>query len=178
MSNNSRATWVRRKWVKPFFERRERRFTAGTIQLPHDDSLRFTRRLVDCLTRKEILCAAGDGAIGHKKIVLCFLGQPTAFATGLVSLARLTGAPILPMFCLRSEDGKAILQIEAPLYASKDTDTIVPTRELLAKYAALLEARVRQAPEQYRNWHMLGAPLLAPQPSLPSRSTPAQSEHP
>jgi lauroyl/myristoyl acyltransferase len=155
-TDNKNATWVRRVWLKPFFDEREEQFTAGLIDLPHANSLAFTRRMVECLERNEILCVAGDGAFGHKKIKLCFLGHPTPFATGLVSLARLTRTPVLPMFCLRARNDGAVLEIRAPLTIPDGAERTALTRELVEQYATQLEARVRQAPGQYRNWHLLG----------------------
>jgi len=147
---------VRRTWVKPFFERRERQFTAESIELPHTDSLAFTRTLLGILEVNGIICAAGDGQVASGKIPLCFLGHIMPFATGLVSAAKLTGAPLLPMFCLRSESGTPILRIEAPTYVAEYADRAIVTKKTLEQYAGLLETRIKQFPEQYRNWQLLG----------------------
>lgn len=157
LTGDPRATRVRREWVKPFFDRRERAFTAGQIDLPDSDSMIYTRAMMDCLTGNGILCAAGDGRVGQKQIRIWFLGHQIPFSTGLVSMARLTGAPILPLFCYQQSD-RLCLEIGAPLDLPADMPREDLQRAVLQQYAAQLETHIREFPEQYRNWHLLATP--------------------
>jgi lauroyl/myristoyl acyltransferase len=137
-------TELRARIVRPWLDRLERQFVAEIIYLPRDDSLAFTRRLVQVLQADQALCVSGEGQIGQKRVVLSFLGRERAFATGMVSLAKLTGAPILPLFCWRDETGETRVVVEPPL----DLNTGIKA------YAALLEAYVTRYPEQYRGWNV------------------------
>lgn len=136
-------TETRTRTVRPILDQLERRFVAEIIYLPQDESLAFTRRLMQVLQSNHVLCLSGEGQIGQKRIVLSFLGRERAFATGIISLAKLTGAPILPVFCWRDEDGKTHLVIEPPLDLTVGMST----------YAAQLEAHALRHPEQYHGWY-------------------------
>jgi lauroyl/myristoyl acyltransferase len=63
----------------------------------------------------------------------------------MVSLAKISGATILPMFCLLQPDGSTTIVFEEP----------IPVDAGVAQYADMLEIYIRRYPEQYRNWHLL-----------------------
>jgi len=149
-------TRVRDALVRRFFDRRERRFVADVIDLPDSDSLAFTRDLLRRLARNAVLCISGDGRGGQRLVPLRFLGRTTLFAPGMVSLARLSGAPLLPAFCLPGNGGGHRLVIEPPIRIERQAEREEQVRDALEQYAALLEARIRRHPELYRNWHLLG----------------------
>lgn len=157
LTDNPRATQARREWVKTFFDRREQAFVASQIDLPASDAMEYTRTMMHRLTANGILSAAGDGSAGHKHVAIDFLGYPTLFATGLVSMARLTGAAILSLFCFKPND-TIRLEIGAPLEIPRDMERDAAQRAVLVQYAARLEALVRAYPEQYRNWHLTANP--------------------
>ena len=137
-------TEVRARIVRPWLDRLERQFVAEIIYLPRDESLAFTRRLMLVLQANQVLCVSGEGQLGQKHVVLSFLGRERAFATGMISLAKLTGAPILPLSCWSDETGKTRLVIEPPL----DLNTGMKA------YATLLETYVKRYPEHYRGWDL------------------------
>ena len=147
---------VRRQVIRPFFERREQRFLAEIIYLPNSDSLAFTRILLGCLKQNAILCSAGDGRSGQKRIALPFLGRTGLFSTGMVSLARVSGASILPMFCLQERSGETSLVIESPIRIETDVERERSLEDSVIQYVRLLESYVREHPEKYRSWHLLG----------------------
>lgn len=135
-------TKVRARIVRPLLDQLELQFVAEIIDLPRGESIAFTRWLVQVLQANQALCLSGEGQIGQKRIVLPFLGRERTFATGMISLAKMTGAPILPLFCWRDKAAQTQLMIEPPL----DLDAGIKT------YAAQLEAYVMSYPEQYRGW--------------------------
>jgi len=108
------------------------------------------------LRQNAIICITGDGKIGQKLIPLKFLGQTEFFSTGMISLSKISGAPILPMFCTVEKNDKTDLVIEHPIKVEENGDREHGVEISVAKYAALLEAYIRQYPEQYRNWHIVG----------------------
>ena len=90
-------------------------------------SLAFTRRLLAILQRNEIVCVTADVAHGERLLTLPLLGEPKRFPTGMVSLARTSGAPLLPLFCTREPDGRLQVIIE-PAIPSRRPTTARPIR--------------------------------------------------
>lgn len=75
-----------------------------------------------------------------------FFGQPAATLTMTSRIARLSGAPVLCCWVSRRPDGFGYrLTIDAPLADFPSRDPVADT----ARIIALLEAKVRQTPEQY-----------------------------
>jgi lauroyl/myristoyl acyltransferase len=99
--NNGGPTWVQQRIIRCFFEQGERAFIAGMIYLPKSDSLAFTRTFRERLKENAIVCAAADAKVGKKFIPVQFLWLTDYFPTGLVSLAKLSGAAMLPLFCVQ-----------------------------------------------------------------------------
>jgi lauroyl/myristoyl acyltransferase len=136
--------------LKRFFDDLERRFVAEVIYLPASESLAFTRGMHQRLQRNEILCVSADGREGQRLVPLRFLGRTTPFAPGMVSLAKLSGAPLLPIFCTGSDS----LVIEAAIRVDPTAERERAVQQALGQYAALLETYVRRRPELYRSWHV------------------------
>ena len=90
--------WATRRLAK-FFEACEMEFLAEIVYLPDSDSLAFTRVLLDRLKRNSLICIAGEGRHSRRLIELPFLGIEDTFSTGMINLARTSGATILPLFC-------------------------------------------------------------------------------
>jgi lauroyl/myristoyl acyltransferase len=149
------ATWVQRHIIKRVLEKSEKRFVSEIIYLPSSDSLVFTRILLDRLKQNAILCVPGDGNEGQKRIPMKCLNHIQLFATGMVSLARISGASILPMFCTGEENGRISLIIEPPIYINKRADRERGLENSVSQYVSLLESYIRKYPEEYKWWHFL-----------------------
>ena len=141
-------------FIKPFFDRCETYFLSGASYLPRNGSLGILRELERRLRRNEIICSAADGPLGHLHLSLPFLGSNVRFSTGMVSLAKLTGADLLPMFCVRTPEGGYKLTVEGPINLKRLESRKENYRASLAEYSQLLESCVRRYPAQYRNWHL------------------------
>jgi lauroyl/myristoyl acyltransferase len=135
-------TQVRSRFVQPYFEACERKFVDEIIYLRENNSLAFTRRLAEVLQNNQVLCLSGEGQFSARPITLTFLGSERKFATGAISLAKLTGAPVLPMYCWRDSSNHLELMIEPPLALEAG----------MRPYVEQLETYVRRSPEQYRGW--------------------------
>jgi KDO2-lipid IV(A) lauroyltransferase len=75
-------------------------------------------------------------------------GIPVSTSTALATLARRTGAVVLPVVNYR-EGGRLVVDIQAPIQWEADPD---PARELAvntARYAARIEEHIRAHPEQW-----------------------------
>lgn len=155
-SSNRPQVWIRNKIIKPFFEGYEKQFVSEIIYLPSDpNSLAFTRRLLDVLEKNAIICIRADIGHGQKLIPLELLGHTRLFATGMVSLAKMSGALILPVFCIQEGYGKTVLVLERPISIEKGADRQRGLGNSVAEYVGLLETYVRKYPEMYRGWHFL-----------------------
>jgi len=150
------TSWVRRNWIKPFFNACEMKVVADVINLPSSSSRRFTKHLLELLKQNAIVCISGDGKIGHKFVDVDFLHHKEFFSTGMVSLAKLSGATILPIVCFHEKGGSIRLVFERPVHIDTGAEREQGLRASVLQFVELLEGYVRQYPEQYRNWHLLG----------------------
>jgi len=162
-------TWVRQHLIKRFFETCEKQFVAEIIYLPQSNSLVFTRTLLERLRQNAIICIPSDGRSGQKFIPREFLGCPSIFSTGMVSLARISGAAILPLFCLQGSEGRTRVVIEPPIHIASDAERERGLENSIVEYVSLLEVYVRRYPEQYRSWHMLRRPASSQRQASPKR---------
>jgi lauroyl/myristoyl acyltransferase len=139
-----------------FFETCEKEFLAEIIYLPPTDSMAFTRVMLDRLRRNSIICLAGDGRYGQRLIEVPFLGVPKLFSTGMISLARSSGATVLPLFCL----GEGYLQFEAviepPIDVESSAERDVSVTAAVAQFAEVLARYAATYKEQYSGWPELG----------------------
>lgn len=91
-----------------------------------------------------------DGAI------VDFMGFPTSTATGAAYFALCSGAPVLPMFVLRREDGfyRLVIGPEVPVVKTGAFKANMHTNT--ARFAKVLEQYIRQNPTQWfwfdRRW--------------------------
>lgn len=152
-------SWVRDHMIKTEMERCEKPFLAEIIYLPSSDSLVFTRILLDRLKQNAILCIPGDGRSGEKLLPTRFLGHTRLFSTGMVSLAKISGASILPIFCIREKNGRTSLVIEPPILIETDVGRERVLEKGVLQYVSFLESYIRKYPEQYRNWSFEGRSL-------------------
>ncbi len=149
------STWLRERLVQPYFDRREERWVAGIVNLPASESLAFTRRLHRILAKNSILCIAGDGQDGRRFVNVHFLGRTVRLASGMVSLAQLSGAGLLPLLCSQDAAGRPVLAIGPPIQLHPEAGRDEALRNALQQYATQLEGHIRRQPGLYRNWHLL-----------------------
>jgi lauroyl/myristoyl acyltransferase len=102
------------------------------------------------------MCIAGNGTLGWQGIRKNFLGTDRVFFTGMASLSRVAGAPILPLFCVQEANGTVAVIIEPPILEDACLDRERAAEICIDRYVALLEFYVRKHPEQYSGWHSLG----------------------
>ena len=153
---NSKS-WIATRVIRPFFENRERPLVKEIIYLANSE-FPFSRTFLERLKQNAIICIAGDGKQGHKLIPAPFLGRNEFFSTGMVSLARLSGATLLPLFCMQETGEKTSLIIEGPIHIDPNIDRERCLEKSISQYASLLESYILRYPEQYVNWHEERAP--------------------
>ena len=78
-----------------------------------------------------------------------FLGRQARLLPGAVTLARLTGAPLLMSFMYRTADYRhQVLEISAPVQCPEDEDTATA----FARCAAEVSAAIRRSPAHWVYW--------------------------
>ncbi len=95
--------------------------------------------------------------------ILDFLGRKAFIPKGPAIFSKKTGAPIIPVFFVRENDGTFTLTCEAPMYPVNDSFSrkqekvnndkeeaerlnLIPT---IKQYAAIIEQKIRQHPTQW-----------------------------
>ena len=119
--------------------------TAMGIRFVGTDSPLGVHRV---LRRGEILAMLADRAVTGVGVRVPFFGRDALLPSAHVALALRTGAALLPAFARR--DGPRVLaQILPELELRRTGDRDADVRDGVARFAALLEAHVRQSPEQW-----------------------------
>jgi lauroyl/myristoyl acyltransferase len=77
----------------------------------------------------------------------------------MVSLAKISGASILPIFCIQEKNGKENLIIEPPVLIETGVGREQVLEKGVLQYVRLLESYIQKYPDQYRNWSFGGRPL-------------------
>ena len=147
-------TWVRQRVIRPFFDDAERSYVTELILLPSTGNLAYGRKLLQRLQENAVICIAGDGLTGAKTLSVPFLGAKYQFSTGMVSLARTSGAAIVPILCLETDDGNASLILEEAIRVGEEDNRERQVERIISQYAALMECYIHRYPGSYRNWHM------------------------
>lgn len=104
------------------------------------------RELIKAARNKEIIGILADQDAGKTGTFVDFFGRLTSFPGGIINFALKTDLVILPLFIKRVSGPFHKLTICAPL--QKDN-----VEEALGEYSSILEAQIRQVPEQWLWMH-------------------------
>ncbi|MGH7894134.1 MAG: lysophospholipid acyltransferase family protein [Candidatus Binatia bacterium] len=151
-------TWVQQRVITPFFDRHESAIVAGIVTIKRG-SLAFGRDLAGCLRANGIVCIAADGRVGRRFVPYPFLGIAEAFPTGVVTLARTSGAKLFPTFCLPGTGRTVRVVIEPAIALPAELDREQGIRNVISRYVERLECHARRHPSRYLNWNLVGAAL-------------------
>jgi lauroyl/myristoyl acyltransferase len=137
-----------RALLNPVQTRVESRYlTNGRLLL--DDGPGTLRSLYRLLSRNVfVLIAAGPQA--GRMVSVPFLGGSLSLATGPARIAATSGAPLLPLFCLRLAADTYQVRVGEPLPVGPGRDFSLAAR----MYAEQLEAFVTQFPDQWQGWQV------------------------
>lgn len=118
------------------------RRSRGMQLVPVDEA---PKELLRTLRAGKIVGVTGDRQIAGKGMRVEFFGKPATLPRGPVSLARLTGAPLLLAYSVRLPSNAFQGYISPPLYIPRETD------EASAMYdvARLMEAPIRKHIDQW-----------------------------
>lgn len=131
----------------------------GVIEQAVDDGWGMWMHLRDALRADEVVAIQGDRIMpGQKGQRMPFLGGHLLLPSGPAKLALASGAPIVPVFSLRTSSGKVKLFIEDPINVDGDLD------QAMSQIAKVLEKYVSAYPQQ---WLMLHPAFCEDSPPIP-----------
>ena len=149
----------RERAVHVVFKRDETRFEhvrttlrakLGVTEAPVDEGWPLWLRLREALQRDEVVMVQADRVMpGQKGSRVPFLHGHLLLPTGPVKLAIASGAPIVPVFAIRTPDRRIRIHVEPAIIVDDAHDTHAP----LLKLAGVLERYVRAYPEQWLLFH-------------------------
>lgn len=138
------------------------------------------RELVRVLRRNEIAVVIADEYRSGSGVFVPFFGRTVMARRGPATLARRTGAALLPVYAIRRPDGGLRLIIEPEIELSKSGGIKADVNENTLRIARWLERTVRAYPDQW-NWMNVRwrqAPLGAwAGNGLATRSRPQRENH-
>lgn len=125
---------------RAFRRNRELRFSAA---IPRGEA----RQVIKALKQNQAVWYAPDQSYSDPNSTLApFFGVPASTNLGTSRLAKVSGAPVLPFFGYRLPGSQGYrLVIQPPLASFPGTDAATDA----ARINGIIEAAVRQAPEQY-----------------------------
>ena len=142
-------TWLGQRGLRRLHRALARRSGLEIVEIA-PDSLAYVRALTVRLQRNEVVAMSGLGTIGHKFVAVEALGTTLAVPTGIASLARATGAALLPLFAFEDAAGFDQVVVETPLTPPDEGDAGLAA--WAERYVAVLERYVRRHPEQWFWW--------------------------
>ena len=139
--------------LNPLWASVENRYLSERVVIENNDASAALRRLRDALARNDIVSIT-VAETGRRTLDAKFLRGTFRVATGPVHLARSTGAPLLPVFAVRNEQGTYEVTIGQAL--PTDDDAEPPYSAAVRAYCVMLEPFVRDYPDQWNGWLALG----------------------
>ena len=127
--------------VASFF--RKRREAKGLRVM----SVRSSARDLPTVLETSSVGLAGDRDFTGQGTAARFLGATTTVPSGYAGLAVLRGIPVIPVFCLRFEDGKYHLLFEPPIVGRPGGHQAAD--EIVSKCLEAFEKYIEKYPEQW-----------------------------
>jgi KDO2-lipid IV(A) lauroyltransferase len=99
---------------------------------------------------------AADQYAGSKGLFVNFFGRPASTTAGVATLARKTGAAIIPAFNHMHEDGRHETVLHPAIHVSREGNAEQDIFDTTQKLMSILEEEIRQQPGRYlwahRKW--------------------------
>lgn len=121
-----------------------------------NDSADTSIALVNALQKGEIVCLHGDRVFGEQRTVdVMFMGRKVSFPAGPFILSAATGAPVVPIFTVKTSMKHYSFFAEDPIIigSCQRSERMKKISEAACEYALKLEAVVRKYPYQWFNYY-------------------------
>jgi lauroyl/myristoyl acyltransferase len=139
--------------LNPLWAAVENRYLGERVVIENNDAGAALQRLRDGLAGNDIVSIT-VAETGRRTMDAKFLRGTLRVATGPLHLARSTGAPLLPVFAVRNEQGIYDVTIGQALPVADDVEPLYAAA--VRAYCAMLEPFVRDYPDQWNGWLALG----------------------
>jgi Kdo2-lipid IVA lauroyltransferase/acyltransferase len=153
---------IKNKGLNEFWMRIRQRF--GVKFVPAHNSY---RACLTTLKKNELIGFILDqNMINTEGVFVDFFGKPACTTPGLAYMSAQSGAPVVPAFMIRRDNGRHLVKVLPPLDPppNREPETI---REFTQRYTKIIEDIVRQYPEQWiwihRRWKTVPPPATAGQ---------------
>ena len=121
-----------------------------------NESANTSVALVNALNRGEIVCLHGDRVLGEQRFEeVDFLGKRARFPTGPFALSAATGAPVIPIFSVKTGLFKYTFTAHEPIRfdSISRNERQIKIHSAVAVYVSALESLVRKYPLQWFNYY-------------------------
>jgi KDO2-lipid IV(A) lauroyltransferase len=109
------------------------------------------RSCLEHLKRNRLVAILGDRDFGRHGLKMDFLGKKALIPKGAALFSLKTGAPIIPMFFLRTANDRFCFKVCKPIYPpaveGRINDQVM--EQFISKYLCLIEEEIRQNPSQW-----------------------------
>lgn len=130
--------------------RRDLRKNLGIHEAAIDEGWATWIRLRNALEQNHVVVMQADRAMpGQKSQAVPILGGSLALPLGPVTLAQITGSPIIPVFAIRTPTGRCRLIAEAPILVYPDAELIDGIPPALLQIGKTIEKYLVAYPEQW-----------------------------
>ena len=111
------------------------------------------RKSLEALRKNELVALVADRDFSLKGEALDFLNKKALIPKGAAALSIKTGAPFIPTFLIRQQDGRFALTIEEPIFPFKQSDSENVgedvMRDFMKRYVSIIEQKIYQYPTQW-----------------------------
>ena len=127
----------------------QRREGKGVTVVPTNTAL---RRCIQQLKENKFIALVADRDFSANGMEMDFLGRKAQIPKGAAVFSLKTGAPIIPVFLIRNNDGTFDLSCHKPIYPSLQkesdvNDTVVAG--VMCRYLSVIEDQIRSFPSQW-----------------------------
>ncbi len=105
--------------------------------------------ILRALSRGKTIGTLCDQDTGMDGVFVPFFGRPAWTQSGVVRVARRTGAPLVPCFIVREANGRYRIFIEPAIAIPEAGDETAIIRDAVRSFTEIIERRVRMHPEQW-----------------------------
>lgn len=107
--------------------------------------------ILGCLRRNELVGILPDQNAGD--VFLRFFGRECGSVVGPAIIHLRTGAPLIPIFCVRLPGDRHRIEVHPPITTTPTGDTETDAKAIMEEVHAAIERQVRRYPDQWLWFH-------------------------
>ena len=137
--------------------------TTDGLDILHSGSTSVLADMMADLNEGKSVMSFVDGNLGVVKqldtrsfVPVPFLGDTFFCKKGIPLLSYLTNVPVIPLITYRNGPEEIRMVVDAPIYPDRKLSRDVYAQQVLQRCYALFERHLRQTPDQWEFWNLLG----------------------